>query len=31
MDGDALMAELYELIDKWTAVMETEGLPWERG
>ncbi|MBY6159136.1 C4-dicarboxylate TRAP transporter substrate-binding protein [Pseudooceanicola nitratireducens] len=31
MDGDALMAELYELIDKWTGVMETEGLPWERG
>lgn len=29
-DGDALMAELFTLIDKWTAVMETEGLPWER-
>lgn len=29
-DGDALMAELYALIDKWTKVMETEGLPWER-
>ena len=26
----ALMAELYALIDKWTKVMETEGLPWER-
>lgn len=30
-DGDALMAELFQLIDKWTAVMEAEGLPWERG
>jgi TRAP-type transport system periplasmic protein len=29
-DGDALMAELFMLIDKWTAVMEAEGLPWER-
>ena len=29
-DGDALMAELYALIDKWNAVMETEGLPWDR-
>ena len=29
-DGDAMMAELYALIDKWTQVMETEGLPWER-
>jgi TRAP-type C4-dicarboxylate transport system substrate-binding protein len=29
-DGEALMAELFTLIDKWTAVMETEGLPWER-
>jgi len=30
MDGDALMADLYRLIDKWNKVMETEGLPWER-
>lgn len=29
-DGDALMADLFRLIDKWTAVMEKEGLPWER-
>ncbi len=29
-DGEALMAELYTLIDKWTAVMEKDGLPWER-
>lgn len=29
-DGDALMVELFALIDKWTAVMEAEGLPWER-
>lgn len=29
-DGDAYLAELYTLIDKWTAVMENEGLPWER-
>ena len=29
-DGDALMQELYALIDKWTAVMEKDGLPWER-
>lgn len=29
-DGEALMAELYVLIDKWNAVMEAEGLPWER-
>ena len=29
-DGDALMAELYELMDKWTKVMEAEGLPWDR-
>lgn len=28
-DGDALIAELYTLIDKWTGVMESEGLPWE--
>lgn len=30
-DGDALLDELYRLMDKWTKVMETEGLPWERG
>lgn len=29
-DGDALMTELFGLIDKWTAVMEADGLPWER-
>lgn len=29
-DGDALLAELYTLVDKWTGVMEAEGLPWER-
>ena len=29
-DGEALKAELYALIDKWTAVMEKDGLPWER-
>jgi TRAP-type transport system periplasmic protein len=29
-DGDALLAELYALMDKWTQVMETEGLPWTR-
>ncbi|OWU86745.1 hypothetical protein ATO6_03220 [Oceanicola sp. 22II-s10i] len=29
-DGDALIAELMQLIDKWTAVMEQQGLPWER-
>ena len=29
-DGEALLAELYALMDKWTAVMETEGLPWNR-
>ncbi|WP_158970091.1 C4-dicarboxylate TRAP transporter substrate-binding protein [Chachezhania sediminis] len=28
-DGDATMAELYQLIDKWTAVMESQGLPWD--
>lgn len=30
-DGEALLNELYGLIDKWTKVMETEGLPWKRG
>jgi TRAP-type transport system periplasmic protein len=30
-DGDALLNELYRLIDKWTKVMEDEGLPWKRG
>ncbi|MCA0922677.1 C4-dicarboxylate TRAP transporter substrate-binding protein [Pseudooceanicola nanhaiensis] len=29
-DGEALLAELYTLMDKWTAVMEAEGLPWDR-
>lgn len=29
-DGDAMMAELIQLIDKWTGVMEAEGLPWNR-
>ncbi|MCA0869268.1 C4-dicarboxylate TRAP transporter substrate-binding protein [Seohaeicola saemankumensis] len=29
-DGDAMIQELYALIDKWTGVMETEGLPWDR-
>ncbi len=29
-DGDALIAEFLKLVDKWTKVMETEGLPWER-
>ncbi|WP_319824040.1 C4-dicarboxylate TRAP transporter substrate-binding protein [Thalassovita sp.] len=29
-DGDALMAELFALIDKWTAVLEKDGLPWDR-
>jgi len=29
-DGDVLMQELYQLIDKWTEVMETQGLPWNR-
>lgn len=27
-DGEALMADLFALIDKWTAEMETKGLPW---
>ena len=31
MDGDALLQELLGLIDKWTGIMESEGLPWERG
>lgn len=30
MDGDALIAEFLGLVDKWTKVMEDEGLPWER-
>lgn len=30
-DGDELLSELYRLIDKWTKVMEDEGLPWKRG
>lgn len=30
-DGDALMQEFFQLIDKWNKVVETEGLPWERG
>lgn len=30
-DGDALLADLLRLIDKWTKIMEAEGLPWERG
>ena len=29
-DGKALLAELYALMDKWTVVMETEGLPWHK-
>ena len=29
-DGEALLTELYGLMDKWTQVMEDEGLPWAR-
>lgn len=29
-DGDAYLAELYALIDKWDGVMKADGLPWER-
>uniref|UniRef100_UPI003564165F TRAP transporter substrate-binding protein DctP n=1 Tax=Sulfitobacter sp. TaxID=1903071 RepID=UPI003564165F len=29
-DGKALLAELYALMDKWTVVMETDGLPWHK-
>jgi TRAP-type transport system periplasmic protein len=29
-DGEALLNELYRLIDKWTKVMEDDGLPWKR-
>jgi len=30
MDGDALIAEFLGLVEKWTKVMEEQGLPWER-
>lgn len=30
-DADALLAEYIALIDKWTGIMETEGLPGDRG
>ncbi|WP_375688312.1 C4-dicarboxylate TRAP transporter substrate-binding protein [Pseudooceanicola sp. LIPI14-2-Ac024] len=30
MDGDAMLEEFLQLVDKWTQVMETEGLPWDR-
>lgn len=29
-DGEALMAEMDALIDKWAAIMEKDGLPWDR-
>lgn len=29
-DGEALLNQLYALMDKWTLVMEEQGLPWAR-
>lgn len=29
-DGDAMLSQFRTLVEKWTKIMETEGLPWER-
>lgn len=30
LDGDAIMAEMISLIERWNEIEATQGLPWER-